>query len=160
MAASTRETPVTKAARTALWATTMTKWSIRHLSGGKRVGARSAAPAKRWQFIGFAGPNGAESRGIVDLVAIRRDHGRVAAPFKPGDLFEIYFLQIKGGSARWPKADDLPRLLAVKDRYGAKEVLLAEWHKGAEPVFYALKSASARRDEAWVRVDAESLFAK
>jgi hypothetical protein len=56
-------TPTKKAARTARWATTMTKWLI----------ARTKSRTD-WQLVEFPGQRGGESRGIVDLLAIRKDH--------------------------------------------------------------------------------------
>jgi hypothetical protein len=41
----------------------MTKWLI------TRVRA-----ARGWEIVNFTGRQGAESRGIVDLLAIRKDH--------------------------------------------------------------------------------------
>lgn len=132
----------------------MTRWAIRFSSGGKRSGSKGV---KRWQFVAFAGPAGAESRGIVDLMAIRRDHRAGIGGFQPGDLFEIVFIQIKGGSAPWPNMHDLLRLKAVGRRYRAK-VVLAAWEKGAEPHFYLLKGASPDRDKAWAAVTAVDVF--
>jgi len=54
------------AAHTEKWAVTMTKVRIRQ--------AVSAAPFPRWQLLTFSGPDGGESRGVVDLIAIRKDH--------------------------------------------------------------------------------------
>ena len=107
--------------------------------------------------MAFPGPAGAESRGIVDLVAIRRDHRRAIGVFQPGDLFEIVLVQIKGGSAPWPSLRDLLRLKAVARRYRAR-VVLAAWRKGAEPRFYHLKRASVERDKAWAEVTAAEVF--
>jgi hypothetical protein len=132
----------------------MTRWAIRFSSGGKRSGTR---PAKRWQFVAFPGPAGAESRGIVDLVAIRRDHRPQPGVFEPGDLFEIVFVQIKGGAAAWPTLRDLTRLRAVGRRYRAR-VVLAAWKKGSEPTFYRLKTVSSERSKAWVEVEAAEVF--
>ena len=98
--------PSALAAKTARWATTMTRWAIRFSSTGKRAGTNIA---KRWQFVGFAGPNGAESRGIVDILAIRRDHRPTSGVLRPGDLFEIVLVQIKGGTAPWPTPQPRPR---------------------------------------------------
>jgi hypothetical protein len=134
-------TPSARAAKTAKWATTMTRWAIRFSSSGKRAGTKSQ---KRWQFVAFPGPAGAESTGIVDLVAIRRDHRRAIGVFQPGDLFEIVLVHIKGGSAPWPSLRDLLRLKAVAGRYRAK-VVLAAWRKGAEPLFYLLSTCRRRR---------------
>ena len=152
----TPNTPSLRAAHTARWATTMTRWAIRYASTGKRSGTRAA---KRWQFIAFAGAMGAESRGIVDLVAIRRDH--TTAPggvFLPGDLFEIVLVQIKGGGAAWPSVRDLTRLRAVQRRYRAKAVVLAAWQKGAEPRFHLMRRVSADRGRAWAEVKAVDVF--
>src|SRR4051812_20669969 len=54
-----------KAAHTARWAVTMTKVRI-----------RQALARTRWQLITFCGVSGAESVGVVDLMAIRKDHGK------------------------------------------------------------------------------------
>ena len=67
-----------KAKRTGIWAKTMTKWEISHSLKG----------AKKWQIVSFEGPGKGESRGIVDLIAIRRDHKYSKKPLKIGDLFE------------------------------------------------------------------------
>ena len=79
-----------KAIRTAKWATTMTRWSIGFETGGRRLGSRTVKPTRRWQLVGFPGPAGRESAGIVDLMAIRKNHSKPNGRFKHGDLFEIY----------------------------------------------------------------------
>jgi hypothetical protein len=53
-----------KAALTAKWAVTMTKVRIRQV----------VSPT-RWQLVTFYGKSGAESVGVVDLLAIREDPG-------------------------------------------------------------------------------------
>lgn len=135
----------------------MTRWAIRFASSGKRTGSNAV---KRWQFVAFAGPGGRESRGIVDLVAIRRDHGSTRGAFLPGDLFEIVLIQIKGGAAAWPSVADQARLDAVRKHYRAKAVVLASWQKGAEPRFYALRRVSADRTRAWIEVTAVDVFGR
>lgn len=135
----------------------MTRWAIRFASSGERAGTKAS---KRWQFVGFAGPNGSESRGIVDLMAIRRDHLTTDRNFRIGDLFEIVFLQIKGGGAPWPTFDDLKRLRAVQRYYRAKAVVLASWKKGAEPTFYLLKRLSEDRHVTWIETPAVSIFGR
>lgn len=140
-----------KAARTFRWATTMTRWAIRHSTTGKRSGT---VAVKRWQFVAFAGPLGGESRGIVDMLAIRRDHHTTGGRFLRGDLFEIMLVQIKGGGAAWPTVNDQARLKAVQRRYRAKAVVLASWLKGAEPTFYVLERG------AWKEKSAASIFGK
>lgn len=56
---------------------------------------------RRWQFVDFLGPKGAESAGVVDLIAIRKD-GR--APTVPGlkrlDLFDMILIQVKGAAQK------------------------------------------------------------
>ena len=79
----------TKATKTAKWATTMTKWLL----------SRSNCRPK-WQVVAFTGPNGCESAGIVNLLAIRKDHKTFKSKLKRGDLFEIIIIQVKGGSAQ------------------------------------------------------------
>lgn len=133
----------------------MTRWAIRFASTGKRAGTKRV---KRWQFVSFPGPAGRESRGIVDLIAIRRDHGPAKGAFLSGDLFEIVLVQIKGGTAAWPTVADLERLAAVRRRYRAKAVVLASWRKGAEPRFYVLRRVSAVRSEAWEEATPIELF--
>jgi hypothetical protein len=74
-------------ARTQRWAITMTKVCIRR--------AMSQTPFPRWHFVSFVGPKGGESRGVVDLIAIRKDH-RVKEGFDRGDRLEIVLIQVKG----------------------------------------------------------------
>ncbi len=79
----------------------MTKWSIAFDTGGKRVGEKPVKAGRRWQLVAFNGPHGRESRGIVDFIAIRKDHREHGqAPFKRGDLFEIVLVQVKGALPR------------------------------------------------------------
>ena len=84
-----------KAHTTGRWAETM----FRALS--RRV-------AERWEFVSFRGKgkgNG-EWRGVVDIVAIRKDTSQPEnAKLKHGDLFEIILVQVKGGTARPPTKD-------------------------------------------------------
>src|SRR5918994_2817065 len=119
------------AIRTAKWATTMTKWRIGFEISGRRLAKQGVKPARRWQLVGFPGPAGRESAGIVDLIAIRKDHATANGVFKRGDLFEIMLIQIKGSGAKWPNAEDIRRLRAVAKRYSARDVVLAEWVKGS-----------------------------
>ena len=103
----------TKAIRTAKWATTMTKWRIGFVTNGKRLGSVKVKPIRRWQLVSFPGPAGRESAGIVDLLAIRKNHGKSKTPFKRGDLFEIILIQIKGGGAKRPDKSEIKRLRDV-----------------------------------------------
>ena len=132
-----------KAQNVGRWAKIMIKWALRFTSKNKR-----------WQIVSFEGPKKMESAGIVDLIAIRRDYNKpIQSPLKPGDLFEIIFIQVKGGSAPEPSAEDKKRLLSVSDYYGAKHVVLAEWKKGKSPIFKTLS-----KDLKWELVDPADIF--
>ena len=102
-----------KAAKTARWAVTMTKVRIRHV-----------ASRTRWQLVSFWGVGGGESRGIVDLLAVRKDHGTPKRGTKRGDELQLMLIQVKGGGAAMPTKDDARRLLAVAKRHRASRVLL------------------------------------
>ncbi len=146
------------AIRTAKWATTMTKWRIGFETRGRRLAKPGVKPVRRWQLVGFPGPAGRESAGIVDLIAIRKDHASVNGHFKRGDLFEIILIQIKGGSARRPNADDIRRLRAIAKRYKARDVILAEWVKASQPKFYRLGKPASDSKSAWKEVDPGVIF--
>jgi hypothetical protein len=111
--------PGKKAQHTAKWARTMTKWLVTY---SRRTGAR-------WNLVDFGGKAKAEARGIVDLIAIRKDHRHDGPGLKRGDLFEIVLIQTKGGSAPRPTPDDLARLAKVARHHRAKAVILAEWRR-------------------------------
>ena len=146
------------AIRTAKWATTMTKWRIGFETRGRRLAKPGVKPARRWQLVGFPGPAGRESAGIVDLIAIRKDHSKSNGKFKRGDLFEIILIQIKGGGARWPNAADVRRLRAVAKRYRARAVVLAEWVKASHQKFYTLGKDASDPKRAWKEVDPGVIF--
>jgi len=133
-----------KAARTARWAVTMTKVRIR------RVVSRT-----RWQLVSFYGKSGGESRGVVDLLAVRKDHGKPRRGTKRGDALQLMLIQVKGGGAATPTPDDARRLRAVAKRHRAHRVLLASWKKGTAARFFRLRRGSSQ----WVEVtDLEALF--
>ena len=108
------KTPSEKALRTARWARIMTKWLISH----------SSKDGVKWQLVEFAGPSGQESKGIVDLIAIRKNHKERSDGFYRGDLFEIVLIQVKGGRAPFPSKEDIGRLMAVKKYHRADQVIL------------------------------------
>jgi len=65
--------------------------------------ALSSRVAKRWRFISFRGAKKGEWRGVVDVVAIRKDTSQPSREnLKRGDLFDIILIQIKGGTAPQP----------------------------------------------------------
>jgi hypothetical protein len=93
--------------------------------------ALSARVAKRWRFVSFRGTGGGEWRGVVDIVAIRKDTARPSQKLlKAGDLFDIVLVQMKGGGAPPPNAPAIGRLIAVAKRYHAKAVILFAWKRG------------------------------
>lgn len=129
----------------------MTKWLITYTNAGVA-----------WQLVTFAGPGGRESRGIVDLIAIRKNHLSGRTGLERGDLFEIVLIQIKGGSAAWPSPEDIARLRAVKRHHRAKHVVLAAWKKGKQPELYKLgraRSGRPRHASCWQPVSPDEVFA-
>ena len=116
--------PGRKALKTARWARIMTKWLITFSGGAKR----------KWRFVEFGGPTGSESRGIVDILAIRKDHGSEAAGFKRGDCFEIVFIQTKGGQAARPTDEDLRRLRRLARRITRRP---SSWRSGEKVCTYS-----------------------
>ncbi len=117
-----------RAQRTATWAKTMTKVIIRKNNKG--------GPA--WKVVDFLGPARSESRGIVDLLAIRKSHQLADLPLKRGDLFEMILIQVKGGTAKRPTDEEIERLELVRKAYDAKTILLSEWKRGSEARFFEL----------------------
>lgn len=145
-----KQSPSRRAAATAKWATTMTKWLV------TRTKSRTD-----WQLVEFSGPGGRESRGIVDLIAIRKDHYTSEGGVKRGDLFEIVLLQIKGGSAPWPSRNDILRLRQVARHHRAKEIVLADWQRGNQPILYRLArrlGADFDTKSVWREVRADAVF--
>jgi len=133
--------PHEKSFNTAKWAKIMAKWDIKFSSKGKI-----------WQIVAFEGKKGGESRGIVDLLAIRRDHHYKKKPLKIGDLFEIILIQVKGGNARRPSLSDIERLNKVGKYYNAKHIILVEWKKSKVRDFYELKNKK------WLKVNPKEIF--
>lgn len=134
--------PGKRAKKTGQWAKTMTKWLITYSTKG----------GKKWQLVSFEGAKRGESRGIVDLIAIRRDHKSGEEPLKIGDLFEIILIQAKGGSAPMPAPEEILRLSKVGEYYHAKRIILADWQKGKAPTLYSLVNAS------WEKIEPEEAF--
>lgn len=139
------------AAYTEKWAVTMTKVSIRQ--------AVSRTPFPRWHFVSFSGPDGGESRGVVDLIAIRKDHSTALPGMKRGDAFQIILIQVKGGYAARPTAEDGERLRAVARRHHAHSVLLAAWKKGKAAQFFSLRPKVIEGKSDWIEViDLKAVF--
>lgn len=109
--------------------------------------AAAKAPWLRWHLLTFAGPGGGESRGVVDMVAIRKDHALPGLGLKRGDAFQIILIQVKGGYAAKPTIEDGKRLRIVARCYGDCEVLLATWEKGNAARFFSLHPKSGEWNE-------------
>jgi hypothetical protein len=122
------------AEQTAKWAVIMAKVCIR------QAVAQRAWP--RWHLIDFCGKEGRESRGVVDVIAIRKDHSEhnVRSGLKRGDALQIVLIQVKGGSSAKPNTEDAQRLRIVARRHNACALLLGTWKKGKSVQFYSLKS--------------------
>jgi hypothetical protein len=131
-----------KAQHTAKWARTMTRWLI---TLSHRTGVR-------WNVVDFGGATKAESRGIVDLLAIRKDHRKDSAGLKRGDLFEMVLIQTKGGAAPRPTVDDIIRLRVVAKHHRAKAVVLAQWRRGEELDLFRLQGSR------WIPVARADVF--
>lgn len=134
----------TLATYTQRWAVTMTKVRIRQ--------AVARTPYPHWHLLSFCGPDGGESRGVVDLIAIRKDHGMPSHGTKRGDAFQMILIQVKGGYAARPTLQDAKRLRAVARRHCAYAVLLATWKKGKAARFYSLGSAHRDSSVEWTEV--------
>ena len=126
----TGTTPADNALITASWARTMTKVII----------SRNNKKPPFWHVINFLGEGRQESKGIIDLLAIRKDH-RKDGSLPQGDGFEIILVQVKGGKAPNPSSDDIERMKAVKKHYHAKSVVLSSWKKGSAPEFRVLSES-------------------
>jgi hypothetical protein len=124
---------------------TMTKVRIR------RAVARKQFP--RWHLVTFLGKKGSESRGVVDMIAVRKDHGEPRAGLKKGDDLKIILIQVKGGRAPRPTADDVERLRVVAKIHGDCKILLAEWKKGSEARFSTIAPKATTGELDWTDVD-------
>ena len=101
--------------------------------------ALSSRVAKRWKFVSFRGKGKGEWRGIIDVLAVRKDTTQPAnAKLKHGDLLEIVLIQVKGGGARGPTHEDCIRLREVAKYYHARSVVQFQWRKGVWSRFLEL----------------------
>jgi hypothetical protein len=120
-----------------------------------KVRIRRVTSRTHWQLVTFCGKGGGESVGVVDLLAVRKDHGRPAAGTKRGDALQLVLIQVKGGGAAMPTVDDTKRLRAVAKLHRARRILLASWKKGRAARFFRLKRGSSD----WTEIsDLESVF--
>ena len=95
-AASGRSKAAEKAAHTRKW---------RRAAAAAHARARNAKTFARydltkqgWRVINLDSRRGYEYKGVVDLIAVKRNNRRP-------DEFEVLFVQVKGGSARASKAE-------------------------------------------------------
>jgi hypothetical protein len=110
-----------------------------------KVRIRRVLARTRWQLVTFCGPSGGESIGIVDMLAVRKCHGRTFGGMRRGDGLQAILIQVKGGAAAMPTADDAKRLRAVARHHRAK-VLLAVWKPGRAVRFYRLRNGNWREE--------------
>jgi hypothetical protein len=106
----------------------------------------------KWSLAEFNGLNGCESGGIVDLIAIRKDHRCKKTGFKRGDLFELVLIQTKGGFAARPSVQDTMRLSRVAKHHNAKAVVLVEWQREKKLLIYKLNKMR------WEPADPKAIF--
>ena len=134
------------------WAVTMTKVCIRQ--------AVARTPWPRWHLVTFSGKRGSESKGVVDLIAIRKNHRLPPLrELKRGDAFHIVLIQVKGGSAASPTAEDGKRLRAVARLHRAQAVLLSSWKKGKAARFFSLRPTAIQGKSDWIEVsDMKTVF--
>jgi hypothetical protein len=146
---------VEKVTTTAKWAEIMTRWHITFSGRPKAGKGKQTGRSVKWQLVSFLGPNGRESRGVVDLVAIRKDHGTDDGKVRRGDFFDIVLIQIKGGGAGSPTDDDAKRMRAVQKRYRARASVFVHWRKGEDITWHRLAGAAARNQ--WPTVDSDAI---
>src|SRR5258707_819534 len=60
--------------------------------------------ADPWQLITFCGAAGGESVGVVDLLAVRKDHGKPQRGTKRGDALHIILIQVRVALLRYPRS--------------------------------------------------------
>jgi len=109
--------------------------------------ALSNRVAERWRFVSFRGLGGGEWRGVVDVLAVRKNTARSDHHvMKSGDLFDIMLIQMKGGSARPPSPLDIRRLRAVKRRYRASGIVLFSWKRQKLCTFQTLEASGKWSD--------------
>jgi hypothetical protein len=91
-----RMTAAQKAAHTRKWRRAAVAAHAR--ARNAKTFARKALTEKSWRCIDLDSRRGYEYKGVVDLVAVKRNNRRP-------DEFEVLFVQVKGGTARASKAE-------------------------------------------------------
>lgn len=156
-----KATPSAKTKTKAEWDEIVVKAS----KTGKMANTLAKALAKRyayrWQFVDFRGPNGEESAGVVDIVAIRKSSKKpLIEGLKSLDAFDIILIQVKGGSSPKPTSDDIKRLQCVRERYHAQSIVLFEWDKKKSVTQFLELDANGETDYPWRKTTAAKLFGK
>lgn len=125
-----------------------------------KVRIRRVLARTRWQLVTFYGEKGGESVGVVDLLAVRKDHSYPPhVQMKRGDALQIILIQIKGGGAAMPTAEDGIRLRAVAKRHKAERSLLGIWKKGKAVQFFRLQARTSADGNDWTEViDLDEIF--
>lgn len=123
----------------------MAKW---HITSNGRKTQKRAVP---WRLVSFRGPNGGEARGVVDIVAIRKNHKLDDGAVRRGDYLDIVLIQTKGGGAARPTVEDAVRMRAVMRRHRARRAVYAHWRPGNGVTWYRLARAGAR--DPWPKLE-------
>ena len=118
----------------------------------------------RWHWVDFPGPNGHESAGIVDILAIRKRYEISEDPddavLKHLDAFDMMLIQVKGGRAKMPSSEDIARMERVADLYSMSKVLLCQWNdRKKTETGYRVLNRDTHQFGPVVR-DSKELFAK
>ena len=113
----------------------------------KRVGGR-------WKVVSLRGKSGADSKGVVDLVAVRRNL-RLPAPhgLAAGDLLDSVIVRLHSADAAKPTPKDVARLRRVARRYAALRIVLHTWTKGVPGELHLLEARAK-----WKKVSAAVAF--
>ncbi len=117
-----------------------------------KVKIRQVLSRTRWQLVTFCGRAGGESVGVVDLLAVRKDHRKPLAGTKRGDALQIILIQVKGGKSAMPTTSDGKRLSAVAKQLHARNILLATWKKGSAAQFFSYQPRATEKSREWIEV--------
>jgi hypothetical protein len=112
-----RLTPAERAAITRKWRRASAK--AHATARNAKLFAKYALGKAGWKVASFDSRKGFEYKGVVDLVAVKRDN-------RSPDELTIMLVQVKGGSARVTK-DELSRLHKAASR------LKVTWNVAAKP---------------------------
>jgi len=129
----------------------------------KKLKSNQLTSKTKWQLVEFTGKKGHEAVGIVDLLAIRKNHLKTVKKvgLKPGDLFDMILIQVKGGNASWPSLNDIKRLQILARYYRVDDVVLSNWKNG-QLLFYRLRDVGDKRKikskDTWVKITSSEIF--